>query len=54
MPLLGRIALASLVLVVDFAMIVIPLCAIVAAYVIVMRPPVFLHWVLRLYDDNPA
>jgi len=54
MTLPSRIALASLVLVVDFVTIAVPLCAIAAAYIIVMRPPRFLHLVLRLYDDNSA
>lgn len=54
MTLPGRIALASLVLAVDLVTIAIPMCAIAAAYVIVMRPPRFLHLVLRLYDDSPA
>jgi len=51
---LGRIALASLLVIVDFVTIAIPLCALAAAYVIVVRPPSFLHWVLRLYDDKAA
>jgi hypothetical protein len=50
----SRIALAAVVLVVDFATVAVPLCAIAAAYVIVMRPTGFLHWVLRLYDDASA
>jgi len=48
----SRLALAIFVLVVDFATIAVPLCAILAAYVIVARPARFLYWVLRLYDDD--
>lgn len=52
MTLRARLLLAALILVVDVAAIVLPLTAILAAYVIVRRPPAFLDWVIRLYDDQ--
>jgi hypothetical protein len=51
MTLSTRLWLAALILVVDVVAIAVPLAAIAAAYVIVGRPPAFLHWVIRLYGD---
>jgi hypothetical protein len=46
----GRLALAAAIVVVDLALFAVPLVALVAAYVIVARPPWFRDWVRRLYD----
>jgi hypothetical protein len=47
-----RLAIAALILVLDFGMIVVPLVACYAAYVIVRRPPSFLGFVVRLYGTD--
>jgi hypothetical protein len=49
-----RLALAALIVVVDFATVFVPLVACYAAFVIVMRPASFLGFVLRLYDEGDS
>jgi hypothetical protein len=46
-----RVTLAVLVVVLDAVAFVLPLTALFAAYVIVVRPPWFLDWVRRLYGS---
>ena len=53
MTLAQRVALATLILIVDFATFALPLAACYAAWVIVRRPPSFLRLVLKLYDGAP-
>jgi hypothetical protein len=47
-----RYLLAVLIVAADAVAIVVPLAAVFAAYVVVARPPWFLRWVLRLYEDR--
>ena len=46
----GRILLAVAIVLVDLVAFALPLTALVAAYVIVARPPWFRDWVRQLYD----
>ena len=46
-----RILLAVTILVTDAVFFVVPLAGLVAAYVIVARPPWFRDWTARLYRD---
>ena len=46
-----RIAWATAVVVLDLVLIVIPIAAVFAAYVILARPPWFRDWVRELYRD---
>ena len=48
-----RWLLAILVVLADAVAIVVPLTALAAAYVIVVRPPWFREWVAKLYADSP-
>jgi hypothetical protein len=45
-----RIALAAGVLLVDLVLFAVPLTGMIAAYLILARPPWFRSWVDRLYD----
>jgi hypothetical protein len=48
-----RIALAVLIVVLDVAVFVIPVTGLVAAWVLLARPPWFREWVERLYASRP-
>ena len=50
MKLLERFLLAAFIVVGDFLVFVIPICAIFFAYVILARPPWFKDWVYKLYE----
>ncbi len=50
----SRLALALAIVAVDLVAFALPLGSLFAAYVIVARPAVFLHWVLRLYGGDGA
>ena len=45
-----RIGLAVLIVILDVAVFVIPVTGLVAAWVLLARPPWFREWVGRLYD----
>jgi hypothetical protein len=45
-----RIALAVAVVLIDLALFAVPLTGLMAAYLIVARPPWFRAWVERLYE----
>lgn len=47
-----RVLAAALVVLLDFAAFAVPLMALAVAYVLVARPPGFLRWVIRLYEDH--
>lgn len=47
-----RVVLAVAIVLVDTAVIVIPVTAFVAAWVLVARPPWFREWVERLYGGD--
>ncbi len=47
-----RIALAVLIVVLDVAVFVIPVTGLVAAWVLLARPPWFREWVDRLYESG--
>ncbi len=51
-----RIVLAVAVVVVDLVAVFVPLTAILAAWILLTRPPWFKSWVERLYegDDPPS
>ena len=44
-----RVALAVLILILDVAVFIVPVTGIVAAWVLLARPPWFREWVERLY-----
>jgi hypothetical protein len=46
-----RIALAVLIVVLDVAVFVIPVTGLLAAWVLLARPPWFREWVGRLYES---
>jgi len=45
-----RLLVAILIVVVDLAVVIVPLAAVFIAYVLLVRPPKFRAWVLRLYE----
>ena len=45
-----RVALAVLIVVLDVAVFVLPVTGLVAAWVLLARPPWFREWVERLYS----
>ena len=47
-----RAALAVLIVVLDVAVIVVPVTGLVAAWVLLVRPPWFRQWVERLYESH--
>ena len=51
MELWKRLALATLVVLVDLIAFAVPLTALVIAYLLVARPPWFVGWVRRVYTD---
>jgi hypothetical protein len=51
MDLWKRLALATLVVIVDLIAFAVPVTAIAIAYILVARPPKFLNWVLLLYGS---
>lgn len=48
----ARLFLALLVVGVDVVTFAVPLSAFAIAWVLLARPAGFLHWVLKLYDDQ--
>lgn len=46
-----RYLIAAIIVLVDVAAFVIPLTAFVAAYIIIARPPAFMEWATKLYQD---
>jgi len=44
-----RVALAALIVVLDVAVFVVPVTGLLAAWVLLARPPWFRQWVERLY-----
>lgn len=46
----ARLVLAVVIVAVDLLLVVVPLTGLLAAYVILARPPWFRAWVDRLYD----
>jgi len=50
----SRLLLALLVVGVDLLTIAVPLTAFAAAYVLLARPAGFLHWVIRIYDEDAS
>jgi hypothetical protein len=44
-----RVALAALIIVLDVAVFIVPVTGLVAAWVLLARPPWFREWVDRLY-----
>ena len=49
-----RIAVAVAVVLVDLVLFALPLTGLLAAFVILARPPWFRQWVERLYADPPS
>jgi hypothetical protein len=49
-----RVLLAVVIVVADLLLVVVPAMALLAAYLILVRPPWFRSWVARLYGDPPA
>ncbi len=47
-----RIALAFVVVLIDLALFAVPLTGLMAAYLILARPPWFRAWVERLYEGH--
>ena len=47
-----RVALAVLIVVLDVAVFVIPVTGLLAAWVLLARPPWFREWVGRLYESG--
>jgi hypothetical protein len=47
-----RVALAALIVVLDVAVFVVPVTGLLAAWVLLARPPWFREWVERLYGDG--
>ncbi len=47
-----RILLAVAIIVVDVVAVFIPLTAVVAAYIILARPPWFREWIARVYSES--
>jgi len=45
-----RVALAALIIVLDVAVFFVPITGLVAAWVLLARPPWFREWVDRLYQ----
>jgi hypothetical protein len=45
-----RVTLAVLILILDVAVFVVPVTGLLAAWVLLARPPWFKEWVDRLYD----
>ena len=48
-----RWLLAITLVLVDIVAVVVPLTALLAAYVLIERPPWFRQWVDRLYEKTP-
>lgn len=48
-----RVALAALIVVLDVAAFFVPVTGLVAAWVLLARPPWFREWVDRLYAREP-
>ena len=48
-----RVALAVLIIVLDVAVFVVPVTGLLAAWVLLARPPWFREWVDRLYGPVP-
>jgi hypothetical protein len=46
-----RVALAALIVVLDVAVFVVPVTGLVAAWVLLARPPWFREWIERLYGE---
>jgi hypothetical protein len=53
MRLAERLIWATLIVIVDAAAFVVPLAALLLAYVVLARPPWFREWVERLYYEGP-
>jgi hypothetical protein len=49
-----RLALAVVIIVLDVAVFVVPVTGLLAAWVLLARPPWFRQWVDRLYGGGPA
>ena len=49
-----RLAWALCILVVDAVTVFVPLCALLAAYLMLARPAWFREWVLKVYGDPAA
>ncbi len=47
-----RVALAALIIVLDVAVFVVPVTGLLAAWVLLARPPWFRQWVDRLYGSG--
>jgi len=47
-----RLLLALAIVLVDLLLFALPLTGLVAAWVLITRPPVFREWVERLYADD--
>ena len=47
-----RVALAALIIVLDVAVFVVPVTGLLAAWVLLARPPWFRQWVERLYAEE--
>ena len=52
MTLSQRVLLAAAILIIDVVAVFIPLSALVAAYIILARPPWFREWVGSLYSES--
>jgi hypothetical protein len=48
-----RVVLAVAIVLLDTAVVVIPVTALLAGWVLLARPPWFREWVERLYDGAP-
>jgi hypothetical protein len=49
-----RTALAAIVVLVDLLLFALPLTGLLAAYLIIARPPWFRQWIDRLYAPGPG
>jgi hypothetical protein len=47
-----RVTLAVLIVILDVAVFVVPVTGLLAAWVLLARPPGFRRWVERLYEDQ--
>jgi hypothetical protein len=54
MVLWKRMAIAGAVVLLDLVAFAVPLTALLVAYVVLVRPPRFLHFVVALYADRDA
>ena len=54
MRLADRLVWALLIVIVDAAAFVVPLAALLLAYVLIARPPWFRDWVAELYGEAPG